>query len=417
MKTPRCLLLLSIFIVTQTAFAQMPASMNKKANRIGATILFQENFADTDFASRGWYDALRGTITSAEHSAGSTSCLECRFLQGERGCKGGTPGRHLFDATDRVYFSCCVKYSANYTGSNKPYHPHEFYFLTSENGIYVGPAYTHLTAYVEQNEGEPLLAIQDGENIDESKIGVDLTQTTEERAVAGCNGDSDGYGEGECYLSGALHRNGKQWRAGGIYFRHESGKYYKNDWHFIEAYFQLNSIVDGKGVADGVVRYWYDGELLIDHDDVVLRTGMHPNMKFNQFLLAPYIGDGSPVEQVMWIDDLTVATSRVTTHVRDNLVESSLIAELVLLQNYPNPFNPSTIIAYSLNTSADVSVHILDLRGRVIRRLVNGPQLPGAQQARWNGLDDSGRDVCAGVYFYQLRAGDHCEIGKMTLLR
>ncbi|MFC2130476.1 lipocalin-like domain-containing protein [Bacteroidota bacterium] len=292
----------------------------KNSDKItNTTILFQENFEDTDFASRGWYDALRGTITTEEHIEGSASCLECRFLQGERGCEGGTPGRHLFEETDEIYLSYYVKYSANYTGSDKPYHPHEFHFITNENSVYVGPAYTHLTLYIEHNEGEPLLAIQDAENIDESNIGVDLSDITEERAVAGCNGDSDGYGEGDCYLSGNLHRNGKQWRTGDIYFQDTPGKYYKNDWHFIEAYFKLNSIAEGKGIPDGVVRYWFDGEVLIDNDDVMLRTGQHPDMKFNQFLMAPYIGDGSPVEQVMWIDDLTVATSRVNTETQDSV--------------------------------------------------------------------------------------------------
>jgi len=63
-------------------------------------------------------------------------------------------------------------------------------------------------------------------------------------------------------------------------------------------------------VPDGIVRYWFDGQLVIEHTDVLLRTGAHPNMKFNQFMIAPYIGDGSPVDQTMWVDDLTVATGR-----------------------------------------------------------------------------------------------------------
>jgi hypothetical protein len=33
-------------------------------------------------------------------------------------------------------------------------------------------------------------------------------------------------------------------------------------------------------------------------------------MKWNQFMMAFYIGDGSPVDQYVWIDDLTVADSR-----------------------------------------------------------------------------------------------------------
>jgi len=43
---------------------------------------------------------------------------------------------------------------------------------------------------------------------------------------------------------------------------------------------------------------------------VLLRTGAHPTMKFNQLLIGPYIGDGSPVDQSLWVDNLTVATSK-----------------------------------------------------------------------------------------------------------
>src|SRR5207245_553152 len=56
------------------------------------------------------------------------------------------------------------------------------------------------------------------------------------------------------------------------------------------SYFQLNSIANGTGVPDGIVRYWFDGQLVIEHANVLLRTGTHPSMKFNQLLIAPYIG-------------------------------------------------------------------------------------------------------------------------------
>ena len=402
----RIFLILIVLSIAQIAVAQIQKLTGNNPIIADPIILFQEDFEDTLFESRGWYDHLSGTITTAEHIEGSTACFECKFLQGESGCEGGTPGRHLFDETDEVYLSYHVKYSSNYTGSNKPYHPHEFHFITTENGIYVGPAWTHLTTYIEQNEGEPLLAIQDGENIDESNIGVNLTGITEERAVAGCNGDSDGYGDGDCYSCGAVHCNGKQWRAGSIYFQDEPGQFYKNDWHFIEAYFKLNSIVEGIGIADGIVKYWYDGELIIDHEDIVIRTGEFPDMKFYQFLMAPYIGDGSPVEQVMWIDNMTVATSRVTTYGIDDPFIPNSNAKSVLSQNYPNPFSQSTVIGYQLQVSDNVVLEIYNLSGKGIRTLVNNNQSDGEHSVIWDGTNDSGKPVPAGVYFYKMKYGD-----------
>ena len=89
-----------------------------------------------------------------------------------------------------------------------------------------------------------------------------------------------------CYLSGSVHWNGKHWTTTDIYFQDYPGQYYKNDWHFIEAYFKLNSISGGKGQPDGIVRYWYDRALAIEHTNVIMRTGTYPSMKFNQFLIS-----------------------------------------------------------------------------------------------------------------------------------
>jgi hypothetical protein len=186
-----------------------------------------------------------------------------------------------------------------------------FHFVTNLEPAYVGPAYTHLTAYIEELAGVPQLLIQDGKNIDETRVGVDLTNVTENRAIAGCNGDSDGHGNGSCYPSGSVHWNGKGWSAGQKYFDDTPGSpRYKGDWHLVEAYFQLNTVVNGKGMKDGVLRYWYDGNIVMNYTNVVMRTGARATMMFNQFLLTPYIGDGSPVDQTFWIDNLLIATAR-----------------------------------------------------------------------------------------------------------
>jgi hypothetical protein len=81
--------------------------------------------------------------------------------------------------------------------------------------------------------------------------------------------------------------NEKKWRAGAQYFIDTPGAYYRSDWHFIEAFEKLNSIVAGKGVKDGVLQYWFDGQLVIDKHDVLLRTGANAAMQFNQLVMAP----------------------------------------------------------------------------------------------------------------------------------
>ena len=275
------------------------------------TVLFQENFEDANLSVRGWYDNTTPLLSTAEHIPNSTRSIEFKFNQGWQMPTAANVLRRKFTASDSVYVSYWVKYSTNWVGSQRPYHPHEFHFLTNVDGDWSGLSFTHLTAYIEQNGGTPLIALQDGANIDQTRIGVNLTNVTELRGVAGCNGSSDGYPD-NCYLddSGFVWVNEKKWAAPSRVFTDTPGPFYKNDWHFVEAYIKMNTLVSNKGVNDGIIQYWFDGQLMIDKRDVLIRTGAFPTIKFNQFVIAPYIGDGSPVTQSMWIDNLTVATGR-----------------------------------------------------------------------------------------------------------
>ncbi|NQW29800.1 MAG: hypothetical protein HQ472_04745 [Ignavibacteria bacterium] len=273
-----------------------------------ADTLFVERFDDPNLLQRGWYDFNVAGVDSSVKFEGAAS-LACNFAKGALTPSPLKAMRRQFTPSTSVYLRYYVRYSENWTGSNKPYHPHEFSFTTNADDKYVGPAWTHLTTYIEHNEGVPVLALQDGRNINVSVVKQDVSQTTQDRSTCGCNGTIDGYTT-DCYNSGTEWRNGKQWRAAGVWFADEAGPRYKSDWHKIEAYFQLNTIANGKGVNDGIVRYWYDDVLLIDKSDVEMRTAMQPSLAFNQFLVVPYIGDGSPVAQTMWIDDLVVGTKR-----------------------------------------------------------------------------------------------------------
>jgi hypothetical protein len=273
------------------------------------TILFQEGFEDARLASRGWYDNTMPLVSTAEHVGTSASSIEYRFAAGATKPTTGSPLRRKFPPTDSVYLSYNIKYGANWVGSQKPYHPHEFHFLTTLDGDWSGLSFDHLTVYVEQNGGVPLVAIQDGANVDQTRIGRDLTAVTERRGVAGCNGSTDGYRD-NCYRAGDVFVNEKKWSAASRYFDDAPGPRYKGNWHFVESYVKLNTIAAGKGVKDGIVQYWLDGQLIIDHHDVVLRTGASAAMQFNQFIIAPYIGDGSPIAQSFWVDNLKVATGR-----------------------------------------------------------------------------------------------------------
>jgi len=272
-------------------------------------MLFHEPFDDADWGSRGWYDDPGMGLTDEESvDPGGSSCVWRWEKAGDVGPTGGG-GRVRIPPVEDITLNFHMKHSDNWEWTGVNWHPHEFHFLTTADDAFVGPAYTHLTFYIEVVRGVPRIAIQDGRNIDEARLGEDLVGVTERRSVAGGNGDSDGYGPGDFYRAGDVHRNGKHWEPGGVYFGDEPGPRYKGDWHHVKARLQLNSVADGIGQRDGIIQYWFDGELIMDFRDVVFRTGAHPDMKINQFLMAPYFGPGVPHAQTIWIDDLTISTS------------------------------------------------------------------------------------------------------------
>jgi hypothetical protein len=91
--------------------------------------------------------------------------------------------------------------------------------------------------------------------------------------------------------------------------------------------------------------------------------------------------------------------------------------EFALYQNVPNPFNPSTRISYDLPARSPVMLRVYDVDGRLVRKMVDAVQGPGAFSADWNGQNDQGHPVASGVYFYRLDAGPRVETRKMVFLK
>jgi len=276
-----------------------------------ASTLIQEGFEDTAFSGRGWYDNTTPIVTTAQHHSG-VGAAEFHFLPGATTAVNGGSMRHLFTPSNSVYISYWVKYSTNWVGSGQLFHPHEFLILSNQDGDFDGPSHNWLTAYVEhnyQNGGIPRLALQDNKMIN-TTFGtppVNLVGITENRSTDGCNGVVETGVVTSCFNMPPWY-NGKEISAPQVWFQPNPGTDYKGDWNHVEAYFKLNSIAGGIGQADGTAQYWFNGMPVIDRHDIVFRTGMNPNIQFHQFMIAPYIGSGSPADQYMWVDDLSLGT-------------------------------------------------------------------------------------------------------------
>ena len=66
---------------------------------------------------------------------------------------------------------------------------------------------------------------------------------------------------------------------------------------------------------------------------------------------------------------------------------------------------------------AQVTLGIYDVLGKQIKTLVNQSQDAGNKIAMWDGTDELGRQVSAGVYLYQIQAGEFSQTRKMVLLK
>lgn len=257
-----------------------PATRPVAANPDIPGLLFSESFNDANLATRGWYDGTKWTITPQGAFQGN-GCIQFHWND-RTSTPMGAPGiRHLFTPSDVVYLRFYIKLGPNWGWTGKNWHPHLTHFITTENDPNCGPAATHLTVYVEPVNGKLRLSTQDIQNKDAPH---GLTQGP---------------------LRGGY--NEQIWDSQEVLFNDEQ-------WHCVEGMFKLNSVdvATGKWNADGEARGWFDGKLVIERTGVIFRSVDFPNMKFNQFLLAPYFGPGLlPHAQTLWIDELAVSTQRI----------------------------------------------------------------------------------------------------------
>jgi hypothetical protein len=242
-------------------------------------VLFSESFEDSLLLRRGWYDGNRFLITEKDPYQGN-GCIEYAWKAGSTTPSSSSGMRHLFEPTERIYLRFHLRLSKSWGWTGRPYHPHLMHFMTTENEKLRGPAASHLTLYIEPWNGRLRLAAQDIQNKD---MPHGLTQGP---------------------LKGGYN---------GLFYDSEDVLFDDDRWHIVEALFQLNTLDKDrdKPNTDGIVRGWFDGKLVIDRKDIVLRSTDFPEMKFNQFLLTPYFGPGLlPHEQTLWIDELLIGTRR-----------------------------------------------------------------------------------------------------------
>jgi len=86
-------------------------------------------------------------------------------------------------------------------------------------------------------------------------------------------------------------------------------------------------------------------------------------------------------------------------------------------KNSPTPFNPSTKIEFNLPSEGHLSLKIFNVRGELVKTLIDENREAGSGFTVWGGENGHGERVSSGVYFYEIRSHSEVKIGKMVLLK
>jgi hypothetical protein len=126
-------------------------------------------------------------------------------------------------------------------------------------------------------------------------------------------------------------------------------------------------------------------------------------------------------EQVT-IDDVEVTSGNSTTGIDFSLEpivssENIVITNAVLGHNYPNPFNPVTNISYSIIETGYVTLEVYNLKGQLVKTLINEIKETGEHITSWDGNDNSNKPVSSGVYLYKMKSTNYSFTRKMILMK
>ncbi len=113
-------------------------------------------------------------------------------------------------------------------------------------------------------------------------------------------------------------------------------------------------------------------------------------------------------DEQIWIVTVTLLVSS-----DDNLTPSVT----KLTGNFPNPFNPTTTISFSVKEAGHVSINIYNMKGQLVKTLMNEHLEAAYHSAVWNGKDNSNKMVSSGIYFYKMRSGNYTSTKKMILMK
>ncbi|MCL2062741.1 MAG: C25 family cysteine peptidase [Candidatus Cloacimonetes bacterium] len=172
----------------------------------------------------------------------------------------------------------------------------------------------------------------------------------------------------------------------------------------------LNGTIE---VPHGFILYNNDGERVQNYS--IPQSGF---MNFNIVF--------TPTEEIDYSGNMVIASNDETNP--EHLVEIIANLEPVslgdaiglsteLIGNFPNPFNPETTIRFNVGKAENIQISIYNIRGQLVKLLVNEEFPAGSHEVIWNGTDTHGRTVSSGVYLYRFNTSETSQINRMLLMK
>ncbi|MBN2090772.1 N-acetylmuramoyl-L-alanine amidase [candidate division KSB1 bacterium] len=129
-------------------------------------------------------------------------------------------------------------------------------------------------------------------------------------------------------------------------------------------------------------------------------------------------GENAALSGTLYFDNISIIKPLPTALEPIIGIPLQNLNDFVLYQNFPNPFNNQTVITYRLNKPPDkIDLVIFNSLGQKIRIFQNLATSPGVHHVRWDGFDDRGQAVAAGIYFCEFRADGRFETRKISLTK
>jgi hypothetical protein len=143
--------------------------------------------------------------------------------------------------------------------------------------------------------------------------------------------------------------------------------------------------------------------------------GGPPNQVQVRFV-ASDVAEGSLVEA--GVDEFMIFLNTGPTAISEEPAAGVAPTRFALGPNVPNPFNPSTRISFELSARADVSLLVYDTAGRLVRTLAEHVAYePGTHEVLWDGRDDRGSTLAAGVYHVRMAGPGFDETRKVVMVK